>query len=143
MLYEELADPAATSPAELRREYERELASVVESVGAETVAERTDLGRERAESLAAGEGPRVTVEEAAAVLALSDEWPDAETIVLETRDHVMLQMSSAIVDVDALEGALDGDLDARALQQKIEGRQPMTLEEYARIHHHLASENPY
>jgi hypothetical protein len=143
MLADEIADPEDVTPAELRAEYEDALARVVEREGVETAAAESGVEAERLDALVAGESPEVTVEEAAALLALSEEWPDAEGIVLEVRDNLMLQMSSAVMDVDSLAAGLDGDLDPKEIQQKIEGRQPMTLAEYARIYRHIASENPY
>jgi len=143
MLTEEIADPDAITPADLRAEYERRLAAVVETVGVDEVGDGTGIDRARLDALVAGESPPITVEEAAAVLSLSDAYPDAERILLELRDHVMLQMSSAVLDVDAVESGIDADLDARDVQQKIEGRQPMTLAEYAEIHRFIAAENPF
>ena len=143
MLADEIPDPEDVTPAELRAEYEAALARAVESEGVDVAAEASGVERERLDALVAGESPEFTVEEAASVLALSEERPDAEGIVLEVRDNLMLQMSSAVMDVDSLAAGLEGDLDPKEIQQKIEGRQPMTLDEYARIHRHVASENPY
>lgn len=143
MLYDEIADPESTTPRELRTAYEAELADVVETVGVETAAEDTGVDADRLAALVAGESPEFTVEEAAAVLALSEAYPDAEGVVLELRDHLMLEMSSAVLDVEAVEVGVDADLDARQIQQKIEGRAPMTLDEYARIHHFVASEKTF
>ncbi|WP_232700906.1 DUF5791 family protein [Halobacterium wangiae] len=143
MLTDEIADPDAVTPEELRAEYLSTLRDAVESVGVDAVAEQSDIATERLDALVAGESLTFTLEEAAAILGTSDDWPGAEGILLEVRDHVMLQMSSAVMDVDALAAGLDGDLDPKEIQQKIEGRQPMTLAEYARIYRYIASENPY
>ena len=143
MLADEIADPEDVTPVEVRVEYEEALAAIVEREGVEDAAAASGVDAERLDALLAGESPELTVEEAAALLALSEEWPDAEGIVLEVRDNLMLQMSSAVMDVDSLAAGLDVDLDPKEIQQKIEGRQPMTLDEYARIHRHIASENPY
>ncbi|WP_336034836.1 DUF5791 family protein [Halobacterium yunchengense] len=143
MLADELEDPEAVTPGEVRAEYEAALAAVVEAEGVDAVAEASGVEAERLEALLAGESPAFTVEEAARVLAASDDWPDAESLLLEVRDNLMLQMSSAVMDVEALASGLDGDLDPKEVQQKIEGRQPMTLAEYAAIYRHVASENPY
>ncbi|MFB6268739.1 MAG: DUF5791 family protein, partial [Halobacterium sp.] len=128
---------------DVRAEYEAALASVVEAAGVDAVSEAAGVDAERLAALVDGDSPEFTVEEAAEVLAVSDDWPDAEGLLLEVRDNLMLQMSSAVMDVDALASGLDGDLDPKEIQQKIEGRQPMTLAEYARIYRHVASENPY
>lgn len=143
MLAERIQDAEAVDSETLRERYEAELADVVSEAGAERAAEAADIDAARAEAVAAGDAADLTMEEAAELLALSEAYPDAETILAEVRDHIMLQMSSAVLDVDALESGLDSDLSARDIQQKIEGRQPMTLAEYARIHHFIASENPY
>lgn len=142
MLHDEIADPADVTPADLRARYERELAGVVERVGVDEAAAATDVDRERVEALVAGESPTLTVSEAASLYAL-DDARDADALLAEVRDHLMLQMSSAVVDVDALAAGIDGDLDPKEVQQKIEGRQPMTLAEYARVHRFVAAENPF
>lgn len=139
----ETIDPAATTPADLHERYLRELARVVESVGAARIADETDVDRDRLDALLAGDEPTVTVSEAADVLSFAETRPEADAILAELRDNLMLQMSSAVLDVDGVERGLDGDMEARTIQQKIEGRQPMTLAEYARVHRHIAAENPY
>ncbi len=143
MLTDEIKDPETTSPDALRERYEREVADAVETVGESEAADATDVDRSRLDALADGESPQFTLSEAASLLALADDAPDAEGILAEVRDHLMLQMSSAVVDVDALAAGLGGDLDPKELQQKIEGRQPMTLDEYARVHRFVAAENPF
>lgn len=146
MLHEEIPDPEGSSPQELRGRYEAELARIVESVGVEEAAAASGVDADRLAALAAGESPTITVEEAAAILGRSEEWPDADVILAESRDTLMLQMSSAVLDVEALEVGLETegtDLDARTLQQKIEGRREMTLDEYARVYRYVAAQNPY
>jgi len=142
MLYEDVEDADDITAEELQRRYERAVAERVETAGLDRAAAAADVDPERLDALIAGEAVDLTVEEAAAVLALDDAFPDAETILLEVRDQLMLGMSSAVLDVDALSRAVEG-LNAREIQQKIEGRQPMTLAEYARVNHHVAVENPY
>ncbi|MFB6077348.1 MAG: DUF5791 family protein [Halarchaeum sp.] len=143
MLTEPIADPADTTPAALRTQYLAALTAVVESVGAAEVAAETELSRERVDELASDDPGAVTLAEAAAVLSCSPDYPGADDVLLEVRDHLMLEMSSAVVDVDALKRGVDTDLDAKELQQKVEGRREMTLEEYARVVHYLATENPW
>lgn len=143
MLVDEIADPDTVTPADVRAEYETTLAAIVENRGADCVAEETGIDQELLESLVAGGQPDLTMTAVADLLALGGDYPDAETVLLEVRDSVMLGMSTAVMDVDAMEAGLPLDLDARDIQQKIEGRQPMTLAEYAHIAHHIASKNPY
>jgi transcriptional regulator with XRE-family HTH domain len=143
MLTEPVADAESIAGGELLARYEARLAELIAQRGAEEVAESSGLDPETVADIEAGNGADYTVEDAAAVLALADDYPDAEGVLLELRDHLMLQMSSAVLDVDALAAGLDGELSAREIQQKIEGRQPMTLAEYAEIHRFVAAENPY
>lgn len=142
MLTAELADPETTTPAEIRERYAETLSAVVAERGVAAVADESGLDRERVEAAARGD-PDVTLAEAAAVLACSSEYPDPEDYLLEVRDHLMLQMSSAVVDIDALRRGIETDLDAKELQQKVEGRREMTLAEYARVTRFLAAENPW
>ncbi|MFB6111048.1 MAG: DUF5791 family protein [Halobacteriaceae archaeon] len=109
----------------------------------DTAAGETSIAEARLRALAAGDRIDLTLEEAAQVLALTDEWPDAETLLIEVRDTLMLRMSSAVLDVDALAAEIDADLGPTALQQRIEGRHPMTLEEYADVVHAIARNGPH
>lgn len=143
MFTDDIAAPEETTDEAVRADYEATLAAVVEAEGVDAVAADSGVASEVLDALAAGESPELTVEEAAGVLGTSDDYPVAEDLLLEVRDHLMLQMSSAVMDVEALASGLDDDYDAKEIQQKLEGRQPMTLAEYARIHRYVAAENPY
>lgn len=143
MFTDEIQDPGETTADAVRADYEATLSGVVETVGVADAAAASGVDEAVLDALAAGESPDLTVEEAAGVLAASDDYPPADALVAEVQDHLMLQMSSAVMDVEALASGLDDDYDAKELQQKLEGRQPMTLAEYARIHRYVASENPY
>lgn len=140
---DEIQDPGETTAEAVRADYEATLSSVVEAAGVADAAAASGVDEAVLDALAAGESPDLTVEEAAAVLATSNDYPPADALTAEVQDHLMLQMSSAVMDVDSLASGLDDDYDSKALQQKLEGRQPMTLAEYARIHRYIASENPY
>lgn len=138
MLVDDISEVDKTSPAQLRREYEQQLAAAIDEIGFNTVAERTEIDENTLSALQTGESPEITVEEAAAILGLTDAWPDAETLLLELRDSVMLRMSSAVMDVDTLSMAIDSNLGPTELQQRIEGRHPMTLAEYAEVAYAIA-----
>lgn len=135
MLTDEVSED--TEPAELLDRYRGTLREAIEAIGVATVIEDTDIAASRIEATRAGDAanPPLTVSEAARILALNDGAPSAEALVAEVRDLLLLGMSSAVLDVDALAAELEGDLDPTTVQQKIEGRQPMTLEEYAAIRH--------
>ncbi|WP_049926579.1 DUF5791 family protein [Halopiger goleimassiliensis] len=142
-MFHEQRRRAPESPGELRREYDEELAAVVESHGLEAVADATDVDRERLEALGAGDSPALTLEEAAQIQSLADGAPDdPETIVTMATEHLLLGMSSAVLDVDALESDLAIEMDAKEIQQKIERRAPMSFEEFVHVQYVIADEMP-
>lgn len=134
MLTGRFEDAGERSPEELAAAYVSLLAEVLEEVGTETAAAETELDES---TLAALEetGGDLTLEEAAAVLALSEEYPDAQAITAEARDILLMGMTTAVLDVDALASKLGGELEPKLIQQKVEGRYPMTLTEYAQLHY--------
>ncbi|MFD1513494.1 DUF5791 family protein [Halomarina rubra] len=139
MIQDTVADPAALSVAELRTSYEDRLRETIDTVGASTVADEAAVARSTIDALAAEEDVEVTLEEAAAILAADPATPDADAIQAEALDALMMGMSMAVVDVETLSSDLDAQLDPKEIQQMIEGRFPVTLAEYARIHHAIES----
>lgn len=141
MLREDIAE-GISDTASLHRRYLAELARIVEEIGLEIAVAETGIERSRLEALPdRDEG--LTVEEVTEILALQPEAAEASTIRRNVRDHLILEMSSAVVDVDALASGLDGDLGPRDYQQMIEGRMAMPLREYARIYRFVAENNPF
>ena len=74
-------------------------------------------------------GPPDTLDlgDAAAVLATASSSVPAETIIAEVRDHLLLLMTLAVVDVDTLAGSIEADLTGQEVQQAIEGRTRLPL----------------
>ncbi|MGM0397358.1 MAG: DUF5791 family protein [Halobacteriota archaeon] len=143
MLLDPIDAPEETTAEDLHLAYLEELAAVVSDVGVDEAADRTEIPADVLTALVSGEHPDLVLDDAAAILALTDEWPDADVVMLEIRDSIMLGMSSAVLDVDALERELDDGLDAKTIQQMIEGRRPMPLAEYAAIALTIERENDY
>ncbi|UWG47231.1 putative transcriptional regulator, contains HTHdomain [Halanaeroarchaeum sp. HSR-CO] len=143
MLLDPIDAPAETTAEDLHLAYLEELAAVVSDVGVDEAADRTGIPADTLAALVAGEQPQLVLDDAAAILALTDDWPDADVVMLEIRDSIMLGMSSAVLDVDALERALDDGLDAKTIQQMIEGRRPLPLATYAAIALTIRRENDY
>ncbi|MFC7081025.1 DUF5791 family protein [Halorussus caseinilyticus] len=142
MLYDDIEDPDSTSPAELRADYVAELAGIVETRGVDAVADETGVDRETIGALADANGDvadEITLEEAAAVAALAEDAPDADAIVAEVRDTLLMGMTTAVLDVDTIAVESDAEMDGKQVHQKVEGRAPMTLAEYATLHHFIAS----
>jgi len=127
---ESLSEP---TPSTLQAGYFEQLRTVVESVGADQVAAESGLDGERIDALAAGEEPTFTATEAAAVLAVDGANPDAEAIVFELRDHLLMGMTTAVLDVDTIAANAETDLTGQEIQQAIEGRAEMTLAQLAAI----------
>ena len=137
VLYDSAVARAAESPSALLERYEALLADAVEDADEERLAEAgTSTGA--IESIRAGDAGSASVEEAAAALAAAD-GSDPDALLAEVRDALLLGMSSAMLDVDRIAADVDGDLDPKEVQGKVEGRHPMTVEEYARIHHYVAA----
>ncbi|MWV38893.1 DUF5791 family protein [Natrialba sp. INN-245] len=141
MFYEQrMAVPG--SPAELRAEYEGDLEAVVETHGLDTVATETGLDRDVVDALVAGDAPDLSLEDAAEIQSLAEGAPDPETIVTMACEHLLLGMSTAVLDVDAVESELEIDLDPKEIQQKIERRAPMSLEEFVHIQYVIVDNTP-
>jgi hypothetical protein len=142
-MLDELSDtPGEMTPEELEELYAEALAAVIREHGVETIAERADVPEDSVHAAAAGELDGVTLEQGAAILALAEDHPPAEDIVMVALDDLLMGMTSAVLDVEALESAIGGELDSREIQQKVEGRQPMTLAEYALLHQQIQSRIP-
>lgn len=132
MFYEQRLSVPDTRDS-LRTEYDDDLRSALEQAGLEQAETETDVDRSKLEALRDGEAPDLTLEEAAQIQSLEDGEPDPETIVELAGEHLLLGMTTAVVDVDTLAADLDGGLGATEIQQKIERRAPMTFEEYVAI----------
>ena len=141
MLYDAADEPETLSPRQLRDAYERELRAVIDARGVEAVAAEADVETGTIEVLLDGGSPTLTLSEAAAILAVDDDSPDAETIVQEVRDRLLMGMTTGVVDVDTIASNVDLDLSGQEVQQAIEGRIPMTLDELAAIHGYIAGRN--
>jgi hypothetical protein len=138
MLYDAVEDPGALTADELRAAYEDELRSVVDDLGVTTVAEESGVDEETLAALLAGESVDLTLSEAAAVLAVADETRTADDVALEVRDHLLMGMTTAVLDVDTIASSVDLDFDGKEVQQALEGRMPMRLGELAALHQYIA-----
>lgn len=139
MLRDAIEKPGDHSPQSLREEYDDLLAGTIEDVGLEGAAALTNLDEETLAALLNGEGPDITLEAATAILALDESRPDAETLEAEARDILLMGMSIAVLDVEAVAAGIDDELEPKEIQQKIEGRYPLTVDEYALLHAFIES----
>ncbi len=137
MLHELVADPGDRTTSELYDRYLAALRELLSEHGLESVADATAIDRETLEELSDSKDPDLTLEEAASILALAENAPDGETIATIARDELLMGMTTAVLDVEAVESGLDGELEAREIQSKIEGRFPMTLREFALLYQYI------
>ena len=140
MLYDVVDEPASLTASELRAAYERLLQGVIETHGRSTVSAAADVDEDRLAALGTESGGRLTVEEAMAILAV-DADRDAETLTLELQDHLLMGMTTGVLDVDTLASETDLDLSGQEVQQSLEGRRATTLDELAAIHRVIAARN--
>jgi len=142
MLHEERTSVDAETPAALAAEYVSELAGIVADRGVDTVAADTGIDEETLTTLVAGDvataASQLDLEDAAAIQALESDL-DAATIYAEACDHLLLGMSMAVLDVDTIAAEYEGERSGKGIQQRIERRAPMSLAEFARIEHFVAS----
>ncbi len=140
MFHDQRHDVDGLSVDDLRAEYAQDLAAVVESHGVDAVVDATGLDRDAVERLADADLPEgLSLADAAAVLSLKDGVADPDTVVEIACDHLLLGMTTGVMDVDAVESDLAIELDAKEVQQKIERRAPMSFDEYVHIQHVIAS----
>ncbi len=138
-------DVSGLSPADLEAEYAEDLAAVVDSVGIDTVVGSTGLDKSSVKRLAEGDLPEdFSLEEAAEVQSLADGVADPETVVTMACEHLLLGMTTGVMDIETVAADLDGslDLDPTEVQQKIERRAPMSFHEFVHIQHVIASKQP-
>lgn len=137
MLRDEFADAGEQTPAELQGSYEAVLTETVEAVGTDSVVADTGLDQATVTALIEGESPTIELTDAAAMLALGEDRPPADAIAVEARDILLLGMTTAVLDVETLSSGIDGQLEPKEIQQKVEGRFPMTIDEYALLHQYI------
>jgi hypothetical protein len=140
MLRGEFESAAESSPETLRDAYLTALRETIERVGVDAVVAESGVARETVRAVADGDEPELTLETAAAILATDPDRPDAGAIEAEALDILLMGMTTAVVDVDAVAAGIGGEMDPKEVQQKVEGRYPVTLAEYAAVHHFLEGE---
>ncbi len=142
MLRGEFPSAGEVTREELRSAYDDLLGATVERVGPGTVATEAGVDETVLRELVDGESPVLSLEEAAGILATGPDRPDRETLLVEARDLLLIGMSTAVVDVEVVASRIDDEMEPKEIQQKIEGRHPMSLDEYALLHSYIEGEKP-
>jgi hypothetical protein len=140
MFHDVAEDPGSLAPEELLELYEAELVGVIEEHGVAEVAGSSGVDESTLRALESGDSPELNLEEASAVMAVAEGTADAETIATVSRDALLMGMTTAVLDVEAVESGIGGRLEAREIQSKIEGRFPLTLGEFALLQRYIESE---
>ncbi len=140
-MFTDVPAEAGAEPGPLLEGYETLVLEAAAEAGADAVVEATTLDRSAAEALVDGEVPELAIEDAAAVLALVDDR-DANALVFELRDDLLMGMTTAVLDVDTIAGAIDADLTGQEVQQALEGRTRMTLSQLAQIQSVIEGRKP-
>lgn len=133
MLHNAAESVSEYSPSTLLAGYFSQLRETIDAVGAERVATETGLAADRIDAIANGDQPSLTAEEAASILATAASTPDADAIVFELRDHLLMGMTTAVLDVDTIAATAETDLTGQEVQQAIEGRTELPLRQLAAI----------
>lgn len=122
----------SVTAAGLLAAFETLLTEATAEVGRERIADETDLDGPTIEAAVNGDAAGLTVEDGAAVIAVNDDR-DGEALVAELRDHLLMGMAMAVLDVDTIAASIDADLTGQEVQQALEGRTSMTLGQLAEI----------
>ncbi|EMA41790.1 DUF5791 family protein [Halobiforma nitratireducens] len=141
-MFHEQRTTVPDTPAQLRAEYRDELADIVDEHGLETATAETSLEPVDLEALGNGDLPDLSLEQAAEIRSLEEGVRDPETVVTMACEHLLMGMSTAVMDVEAVESDLELEMDAKEVQQKIERRAEMSFEEYVHLQHVIVGNMP-
>lgn len=130
--------PAERGPASLYDAYLAALRDAVETVDRDDVVAAGGIDADRVDALLAGDDVDLSLSEAAAIVAATGDGFDADAVAAESRDELLMGMTTAVLDVDTVAANVE-DVTAKGVQQRLEGRAAMTLEEFARLHAFIAS----
>lgn len=126
------SDTGEVTAARLLASFETLVSEAVAEAGRDRIVEETGIDGESLDAAAGGEIEGLRLEEGAAILAVPADR-DGDAVVAEVRDHLLMGMATAVLDVDTIAAAIDADLTGQEVQQALEGRAPMTLGQLAEI----------
>jgi len=125
------SDGEAVIAAELLSAFEALVNETVSTVDRDRIVDETGLSPATIDD-AIDNLSELTVAEGAAIVAVKTDR-DTDAIVAEIRDHLLMGMAMAVLDVDTLAAEIDADLTGQEVQQALEGRTAMTLGQLAEI----------
>lgn len=140
MLQDLVERPGELSADDLHEAYLAALREAIADVGVEAAAAASGVEQTRLETLEDGDPVDLTLEEAAGVAATVADAP-GDVLAAEARDHLLMGMTTAVLDVDTIAANVDG-MAATGIQQRIEGRTGMTLREFATLQSFIDGRQP-
>ncbi|ACM55794.1 DUF5791 family protein [Halorubrum lacusprofundi] len=128
----ESTDTDEVTAAALLASFETLLSEAAAEVGRDRLVDETGLDGGVIDAAVDGDATEIRLEDGAAIVAVSTDR-DGDAVVAEVRDHLLMGMATAVLDVDTIAAAIDADLTGQEVQQALEGRAPMTLGQLAEI----------
>ncbi len=135
--FTDAVDPDETTLDSLIARYADRLIAVAGSIDRSAVTDSAAVDEAAVRAAESGDVEQLSVTAAVTLLAIEDGI-DPDGAVASVRDHLLLTMSGAMIDVEALARAVEADMEPGEIQAKVEGRHPMTVDEYARLQHAIA-----
>ncbi|KDS90798.1 hypothetical protein FK85_10000 [Halorubrum saccharovorum] len=140
MFHEVVADAEAGAESEsdevtaaaLLASFETLVSEAAAEIGRDRLVEKTGIDGSAVDAAIEGDAAGLRLEDGAAIVAAPTDR-DGDAVVAEVRDHLLMGMATAVLDVDAIAAAIDADLTGQEVQQALEGRAPMTLGQLAEI----------
>ncbi|WP_193309703.1 DUF5791 family protein [Halorubrum halophilum] len=132
IVIEAAEDADDVTPEALLASFERLVSGAIAEAGPDQIVEEAGVESAAVEAAAAGDVAALRLEDAAAIATVPTDR-DADAVVAELRDHLLMGMATAVLDVDTIAAAIDADLTGQEVQQTLEGRAAMTLGQLAAI----------
>lgn len=132
MTIQEVSRKDTDDPTLIRQAYEDTLRESITQAGADTIASETTVEPDRIATITDGDIGDLRLQQAAEIAAVTSEV-DADTIVAEIRDDLLMGMAAAVLDVDTVAAKSDLDLTGQEIQQALEGRTRMNMTELTSI----------
>jgi len=126
------SDADEVTAAALLASFETLVREAAAEVERDRLAEETRVDEAVLDAAIDGDVAEIRLEDGAAIAAAPTDR-EGDAVVAEVRDHLLMGMATAVLDVDAIAAAIDADLTGQEVQQALEGRAPMTLGQLAEI----------
>ena len=139
MLTDEINDIEAIGPEELLDRYHQFVNDIITDIGRQSVESTLDIPDNRILSFLNGDPTTLTIEDVAAIIAMTKPDRDQTEILADIEDQLLFGMTTAVLNVDTVSASIDPDISPKEVQQKLEGRLSMDLREYAHIRHFIAT----